>query len=101
MKYINEREMISKLDEIIYILGNRSYCYLFHTDQKISIIKLSINTLNISLRKVSFMRVNFYYIINTKYYLSNNPYRKKEIILKNGIILEVSRKAWKIFENMT
>ncbi len=101
MKRIEAEEIIGELDEIIFLIGNRDICYVFHVDKKIKVVKLSINAMDIILKEFSFIRINLYNIINTKFYLKNNPGRKKEIILKNGIILSVSRKVWKVFENIT
>ncbi len=101
MRNIKIEEIMSNLDEIIFLIGNGNRSYLFLTDKRISTIKTSISNLDSILKDFSFMKINYHSIINTKFYVRNNPEGKKEIILKNGIVLKVSREKWKNFYRLT
>ena len=58
MKRIEAEEIIGELDEILFLIGNRDICYLFHVDKKIKVVKLSINAMDIILKEFSFIRIN-------------------------------------------
>ena len=50
------------------------------------------------LNDLGFIRINYHVIINTKFYIRNSEDGKKEIIMKNGTTLNVSRRKWKNFK---
>ena len=84
--------------DIIYIVGINGICFIFLVDHKLKYLKESMKNVELVLKDKNFVRINYHIIINSKFYIRNHVKGKKEIIMKNGIILKVSRRRWKDFK---
>lgn len=84
--------------DIIYIVALDGICFVFLVNKKVKYVKHSMKALEEMFVNLGFVRINYFSIINTKYYVRNNPSGGKEIIMKNGIILSVSRRKWPFFK---
>lgn len=97
MELVEIGDLRCDLDNLIFLIGDRNYSYLFSVDKRIEVVKLSIDVLEVVLKDLFFEKINRFAIVNTKFYLKNSPTGKKEIILANGVVLKVSRKKWRKF----
>lgn len=84
--------------DIIYIVALDGICFLFLVNHKIKYVKHSMKSVELMLNDLGFIRINYHVIINTKFYVRNIEDGKKEIIMKNGTTLNVSRRKWKNFK---
>lgn len=82
--------------QVIFIVGNGKCCFAFTLNNKIRKIKCSLDVLDSDLSEDCFLRINYYTIINTRFYVGKQG--KKEIIMKDGSIHKVSRKQWNGFK---
>lgn len=80
---------------IIYIVGDSKNSFAVVDDKRVIEIGFSLYHLQVDLKDQSFMPINGFTIINTKYFVSKNPQR--QITLKGGSIHKVSRNFWKHF----
>lgn len=87
MELVEIGDLRCDLDNLIFLIGDRNYSYLFSVDKRIEVV----------LKDLFFEKINRFAIVNTKFYLKNSPTGKKEIILANGVVLKVSRKKWRKF----
>jgi DNA-binding LytR/AlgR family response regulator len=93
---LNELEPV--YPDIIYIVGLSGICFIFFAEHKFSYVKETMKSLEGYLKDKDFIRINYHVIINSKYFIRNNADSKKEIIMKNGTVLKVSRRKWDNFK---
>jgi DNA-binding LytR/AlgR family response regulator len=79
---------------IIYIVGINGVCFIFLIDHKIKYLRESMKNVETILKDKNFIRINHHIIVNSKFYVRNHIEGKKEIIMKNGTVLKVSRRRW-------
>ncbi len=90
-------DLLSIHSDIIYIVGINGVCFIFLIDHKVKYLRVSMKSLESILGSKNFIRINYHIIINSKFYVRNHVEGVKEIIMKNGTILKVSRRRWKNF----
>lgn len=82
--------------QLVFVIGNSKCCFATMQNQKITKIKCSLDVIDSDLSGNCFLRINYYTIINTRFYVGKQG--KKEIILKDGSVHKVSRKRWNDFK---
>lgn len=91
-------ELDNMISDIIYIVGLSGICFIFFTRHRFSYIKATIRSMELYLSDKDFIRINYYVIINSKFYVKNHSEGKQKIIMKNGTVFQVSRRRWKNFK---
>gem|GEM_PF-4391264 len=81
---------------IIFFTGNSKCCFAFTSNHRIMKINCSLDILDSELPKDCFLRINYYTIINTRFFVDKNV--KREIVMKDGSVHKVSRQKWKGFK---
>lgn len=80
---------------IVFIIGNSKCCFAFTSSHRIISIKCSLDVLDSEVSQ-NFLRVNYYTIINTRFFVKKSL--KREITMKDGSVHKVSRQKWKGFK---
>jgi DNA-binding LytR/AlgR family response regulator len=80
--------------DIIYIVGINGVCFLFLVDHKMKYLRGSMKNIESILKDKNFIRINYHVIINSKFYVKNHMGGTKEIVMRNGTVLKVSRRKW-------
>ncbi|MDR1624526.1 MAG: LytTR family transcriptional regulator [Tannerellaceae bacterium] len=91
---LNILDILAIHPDIVYIVGMNGVCFVFLIDHKIKYLRESMKNIESMLKDKDFIRINYHIIINSKFYVRNHLGGKKEIVMKNGIVLKVSRRRW-------
>ncbi|BAK26125.1 hypothetical protein PGTDC60_1980 [Porphyromonas gingivalis TDC60] len=91
-----EYMIVDFYDQICCLLGDSHRVYIIYNDFTVRSLPLSIEIAQEITRKFYFERINYYTIINTRYFQRVKSCRMLE--LKNGMKFKVSRRKWHLFK---
>lgn len=96
----NHYKRLEQIDftTIVFIIGNAKTCFVFNIEGKFSMLKNSLEDIQKNIDFSSFLKINDFTLINTKFYTGKKPGRI--ISLKGGSMHKVSRNSWKHFKDM-
>lgn len=90
---------ISDSTSCMYVIGDKHRCYAFFHGSSFTPCRIPINKIeNLLIDNICFIRINMYVIVNTKFYL--RLHKKREIIMKNGMVFKVSRSKINLFDHL-
>lgn len=97
MNSLTFEDIKNMYSDIIFVIGYDSICIVFFVDQRIKYIKESIFKIEQNIGGSYFVKIDYCTLVNTRYFIKSIK-ETKEIILRNGFILKVSRRKWRLFQ---